>query len=98
MHLDRLPDQFRGLRIIQISDFHFAEFTEPYFIRDIVHRVNSIKPDLVLLNGDYVTEGSFSHQRTNGFAYRYAEILARSSGAALSVLGNHIDLRPACRH
>jgi hypothetical protein len=90
IHLDRLPDQFRGLRIVQISDFHYAEFTEPFFIRDIVHRVNSIKPDLVLLNGDYVTEGLFSHRRTNQFAYRCAEILSQiECPLRYSVLGNH---------
>jgi hypothetical protein len=90
IHLDRLPDQFRGLRMVQISDFHYAEFTEPFFIRDIVYRVNNLKPDLVLLNGDFVTEGLFSHQRTNGFAYRCAEILSQiECPLRYAVLGNH---------
>lgn len=90
VHLDRLPDEFRGFRIVQISDFHYAEFTEPYFIRDVVERVNRLNPDLVLFNGDYITEGFFSSQRTNQFAYRCVEILnSVKCPLRYAVLGNH---------
>lgn len=90
IRLDRLPEQFHGLRIVQVSDFHYAEFTEPFFIRDVVHRINALKPDVVLLNGDYVTEGVFSHQRTNQFAYRCAELLSQiDCPVRYAVLGNH---------
>jgi hypothetical protein len=90
IRLDRLPDQFRGLRIVQISDFHYAEFTEPYFLREIIRRVNRLKPDLVALNGDYVTAGFSSPEHTNHFAYRCAEILsALECPLRYSVLGNH---------
>lgn len=91
IHLDRLPDQFRGLRIAQISDFHYAEYTEPFFIRDIVKHVNRLKPDVVLFNGDYVTEGDiFSRRQTNAFAYRCVEILSRvQCPHRYAVLGNH---------
>ena len=30
--LSRLPEAFRGLKIVQISDFHYAEYTEAFFI------------------------------------------------------------------
>lgn len=90
VRIDRLPDEFRGFRIVQISDFHYAEYTEPYFIRDIVDRVNRLNPDLVLFNGDYVTEGLFSQRRTNQFAYRCAEMLSHvKCPLRYAVLGNH---------
>lgn len=90
IQLDRLPEQFRGLRIVQISDFHYAEYTEPFFLRDIVLRVNQLKPDMVFLNGDFVTDGFFSHERTNAFAYRCAEILSHiDCPLRYAVLGNH---------
>lgn len=90
VRLDRLPDELRGFRIVQISDFHYAEYTEPFFIRDIVNQVNRLDPDLVLFNGDFVTEGFFSRQRTNQFAYRCAEILSRvKCPLRYAVLGNH---------
>ncbi len=88
--LDRLPGQFRGLRIAQISDFHYAEYTEPFFIREIVRRVNRLRPDIVVFNGDYVTEGFLSHKVTMEFAYRCVEILSQvDCPLRYAVLGNH---------
>jgi len=91
IRLDRLPDAFHGLRIIQLSDFHYAEFTEPYFIRDVVGHVNRLRPDVVFFSGDFVTDGSlFSHARTKQFAYRCAEILDKiECPLRYAVLGNH---------
>ncbi|HEV2465321.1 MAG TPA: metallophosphoesterase [Acidobacteriaceae bacterium] len=90
IRLDRLPDEFRGFRIVHITDFHYAEYTEPYFIRDVVERVNRLNPNLVLFNGDYITEGFFPRQRTNQFAYRCAEILSYvKCPLRYAVLGNH---------
>jgi uncharacterized protein len=90
IHLNRLPDQFRGLRIVQVSDFHYAEFTEPFFLREMVREVNRLKPDVVVFNGDYVTEGYFSEAKTKGFAYSCAEVLSHvECPLRYSVLGNH---------
>lgn len=90
IRVQRLPEAFRGFRIVQISDFHYAEFTEPFFIRDIVKQVNRLNPDMVLFNGDYVTDGLFSRRRTNQFAYRCAEILSGvKCPLRYAVLGNH---------
>lgn len=91
IQLNRLPEQFRGFKLVQITDFHYAEFTEPYFLRDIVNQVNRLNPDAVFLNGDYVTDGSlFSHARTKTFAYTCAEILSKiKCPLRYAVLGNH---------
>ena len=55
IHLARLPDAFRGLRIVQVSDFHYAEYTEAFFLREMVRQVNRLRPDLVVLTGDFVS-------------------------------------------
>lgn len=90
IRLNRLPEQFHGLRIAQISDLHYAEYTEPFFIREVVDHVNRLKPDVVVLNGDYVTEGFFSPQHTMGFAYKCVEILSKiECPLRYAVLGNH---------
>jgi uncharacterized protein len=90
IQLNRLPEQFRGLRIVQISDFHYAEYTEPIFLREIVREVNRLKPDVVLFTGDFVTVGLFSEQRTKGFAYKCAEVLSQvECPLRYAVLGNH---------
>lgn len=57
VHLARLPEAFRGFRIAQISDIHTFEFTESFFLRAVVARINALKPDLVVLTGDFVTYG-----------------------------------------
>lgn len=91
IRLDRLPDQFHGFKIIQISDFHYAEYTEPYFLRDVVKQVNRLNPDAVFFNGDFVTDGVlFSHDQTKKFAYRCTEILSGiHCPLRYAVLGNH---------
>jgi len=88
--LDRLPEGFHGFRIVQISDFHYAEYTEPFFLREVVRRVNRLKPDAVVFSGDFVTIGFFSPERTRGFAYECAEILSHvECPLRYAVLGNH---------
>lgn len=95
IRLERLPDQYRGLRIVQISDFHYAEYTEPYFLREVVDHVNRLKPDMVVFNGDFITNGLFPQNRTKGFAYKCAEILSEvQCPLRYAVLGNHDAASP----
>src|SRR5580692_6916685 len=54
IRLPRLPDAFAGMKVVQISDFHFQEYTEATFLEAIVRRVNAQAPDLVLLTGDFI--------------------------------------------
>ena len=46
--IPRLPEAFKGFRIVQVSDFHFKEFTEAFFIKLVMHEVNALKVDLVV--------------------------------------------------
>lgn len=90
IRLDRLAEQFHGFRIVQISDFHYGEYSEPFFLREVVRQVNRLRPDAVLLNGDYVTVGFFSEKHTKEFAYRCAEVLSHiDCPLRYAVLGNH---------
>jgi hypothetical protein len=88
--LERLPEAFRGVRIVQISDFHYAEFTEAYFLREMVQQVNRLQPDLVLLTGDFISFGPlpYSYARTH-----MPECAAILSGITCpqrwAILGNH---------
>ena len=53
--IPRLPDAFAGFKIVQISDFHFHEYTEAAFVEAVVRRVNEVSPDLVVMTGDFVS-------------------------------------------
>jgi hypothetical protein len=49
-----LPRQFDGLKIVYLSDVHRrAHYFSDEDIKDLVARVNAMRPDLVLLGGDY---------------------------------------------
>ena len=88
--LPQLPEAFRGFTIAQISDFHYAEYTEAFFIKRVVEQVNSLKPDMVALTGDFITAGFWSEQATIRFAGECSEILSHlQSPLRYAVLGNH---------
>ena len=55
MKLPRLPREFHGFRIAQLSDFHIGPFMTSSDIRHVVEMTNALKPDLIVLTGDYIT-------------------------------------------
>lgn len=93
-----LPGAFNGMRIVQLSDIHLDHFTEPFFLRQVVDRVNAIKPDVILLTGDFIT-ASMRSKRTHSLmatksaraaAWQCAGILTGLECKAMyAVLGNH---------
>ena len=88
--LPGLPAEFDGYRIAQLSDIHMEEFTEPFFVREAVHHINSLKPDAVMLTGDFVTHELRSKQFTEGAAWRCAGILSElECKARYAIFGNH---------
>ncbi|MGO8721095.1 MAG: metallophosphoesterase [Acidobacteriaceae bacterium] len=90
IELKRLSPALDGLRIAQISDFHYEQYTEPYFIRQVVEQVNRLAPDLVLLTGDYVSEGPMPYAYGAKSSYPCAKILAGiRCPQRWCVLGNH---------
>lgn len=92
--LRRLPPRFDGLRIVQLSDFHYDRYVDVRVITSAVQAANQLQPDLVVLTGDFVTQGPFTGQYDPPSA-RDAEpcshILSRlrSRLGIFAVLGNH---------
>src|SRR3974377_980359 len=54
VRLPNLPNAFDGFRIVLLTDFHLHPFTTTSLIRRTVEISNALKPDLVLLGGDFV--------------------------------------------
>lgn len=79
-----LPSAFDGLKIVQLSDLHVDIWTRPRHIRRIVRRVNTMRPDVIVLTGDYVS-------RTEANIGPAGDALAglKSKYGAYAVLGNH---------
>ena len=83
-----LPPGTPRLRIVLLSDFHVASVGDtPGRLRETVARVNALRPDLVLLAGDFVSSlnlGGFPVRRS---VAPFAGLHPRFG--ALAVLGNH---------
>jgi uncharacterized protein len=85
-----LPESFKGYRIVQISDIHFREFTEASFVKLVLHEVNTLNADLVVLTGDYVSYGPLEKRRSIPWAYECGELLTRiECPQRYAILGNH---------
>jgi predicted MPP superfamily phosphohydrolase len=54
VRLARLPKSFDGFRIAQLSDIHIGPFTTADYIHRCVAITNGLKPDLIVLTGDYI--------------------------------------------
>lgn len=81
IYLDRLPRNFDGFRIVHLSDIHHSPFTSLDHIQRAVEVSNSLKPDMFILTGDYV-----SHET------EYIAPMAEAMGALVSEFGTYACL------
>lgn len=82
--INSLPDIFDGFKICQITDVHHGPFVGLKFIERVVETANSLRPDLIVLTGDYI-------DRSNKYAVPAVNCLIKlkSPHGVLAVLGNH---------
>jgi uncharacterized protein len=82
--LSDLPEEFRGFRILQLSDIHHSLFVPQEQVAAVVELSNRLKPDLIALTGDFVT---YSRSSIGPVAEILGGLRARSG--VVAVLGNH---------
>jgi predicted MPP superfamily phosphohydrolase len=84
IRLERLPKKLEGFRLIHLSDVHHSPFTGLEHISRAVKVANSLKPDMFVLTGDYV-----SHDTE--YIEPVAEVLGKleSEFGTYACLGNH---------
>lgn len=84
INLRRLPKTLDDFRVIHLSDIHHSPFTSLEHIARAVEIANELKPDLVVLTGDFV-----SHEAA--YAQPLAEVVGRlkSEFGTFACLGNH---------
>ena len=51
---EALPRDFAGYRIAFFGDTHLGQYLSTEYLRGVVNQVNSLKPDLIILGGDYI--------------------------------------------
>jgi uncharacterized protein len=94
--LRRLPHQFDGFTIVQLSDFHYEEEFSAIPIGRSVELVNSLHPDLVVFTGDFVTAPMFRFGRHAALVaanavFPCAAVLSgiKARMGSFAILGNH---------
>lgn len=49
-----LPERWKGKTIVQISDVHLGAILGENFLKQVVDKINSIKPDMAVITGDLI--------------------------------------------
>jgi len=79
-----VPDSFNGSKIVFISDIHRGPFLSSERLSGIADRINEIRPEVIILGGDYVH-----------YQFKYIEPVFKEFGklraglGVYAVLGNH---------
>lgn len=82
---DKLPEQFTGLRVVQISDMHLGSFpTDSDIVQRGIDLINAEEPDLILFTGDLVNDYS---EEAEPWLEQLSKLEARIG--KFSILGNH---------
>ena len=82
--LPRLPIDLDGFTLVQLSDFHHGTPASDDDLRAVVKTANQLKPDVIVLTGDYITR-SVEHLAP------CAQVLGslRATRGVFAILGNH---------
>jgi hypothetical protein len=101
IRLRRWPERLDGFTIAVLSDFHYDRYFSVHPLEAAIGMVNSLKPDLIALGGDFVS------MPLVGGSYEKAAVMAEPCAALLAkmnapegiwaVLGNH-DFNTDPRH
>ncbi len=86
LKIDGLPAEFKGKRIVQISDLHCSRTVSIRYLRHCVERINRLNADIVVLTGDYITFDVYGRYRQ-----KVVELISRIRGrlGVFACLGNH---------
>ena len=80
----KLPDDFHGFKVVQISDIHSGSFTNKVGVQHGIDMINELNAHLVLFTGDLVNNKS---SEMLGFINIFKQIKAKHG--VYSILGNH---------
>lgn len=84
VEIQDLPPELEGIRIIQLTDIHHGPWLPIEFVREVIEKTNSLKPDIIVLTGDYVVN---SPKYIDPVAEALGEL--KPSIGMVGVLGNH---------
>ncbi|MDC1105825.1 metallophosphoesterase [Prolixibacteraceae bacterium] len=80
----RIPKNFDGYCIVQLSDAHLGTFDRMKPIEKMVQRINELNPDLIVFTGDLV---NFRAKEANKFVRVFSQLNAKDG--KYTIMGNH---------
>lgn len=90
--LRRWPQRMDGFTVALLSDFHYDPYFSVHPIRAAVRMVNELRPDLIVLTGDFVSIPLFGNAAEGAAAAEPCAQLLRQMRAPhglWAVMGNH---------
>ncbi|MCW3073666.1 MAG: mismatch repair protein MutT [Flaviaesturariibacter sp.] len=84
IHFPNLPQAFRGLKVVQLSDIHSGSLTDKAAVQRGIQKVMALQPDLILFTGDLVNN---TVEEMTDFTNIFGALKAPMG--VYSVLGNH---------
>lgn len=84
MKFSNLPQAFKGLKVVQISDIHSGSFNNKAAVQKGVDKILSLKPDIILFTGDIVNNKADE-------LVNYLDVFSQLKApmGVYSTLGNH---------
>lgn len=80
----------KAVKIVFISDIHYGDYYRAARLRELVSRINSLKPDVVIIGGDYLENDNkckFKRDVFEGLFFELSKL--KSKYGKYTVLGNH---------
>jgi hypothetical protein len=90
--LPRWPERMDGFTIALLSDFHYDPYFSIHPLRSAIGMVNDLRPDMIVLTGDFVSVPMFGDEKKGAFAAEPCARLLRQMTAPhglWAVMGNH---------
>lgn len=84
LKINQLPESFKGLKIVQISDLHVGSFLTDEPLKKAIQLIDDQKPDIIFFTGDLVNDITEE-------ALPFMDTLKKLSApmGVYSILGNH---------
>jgi uncharacterized protein len=84
LQFNSLPQAFKGLKVVQVSDIHSGSFNNREAVLKGVQKILDLKPDLILFTGDLVNNRA---SEMHGYMDVFNQLKAPMG--VYSILGNH---------
>ena len=83
-----LPDSFHGFKVVHFSDLHYLTTIKEKELKNIVDKINELKPDLVVFTGDLIDYQKTPTEKELNSLIKYLKKIEATT-SLYAVKGNH---------